>query len=44
MVFSVTGATMWDNFNTGYFKLGVYRHINNLLASLWLTDFALSQR
>ena len=44
LVFSVTGATMWDNFNDGYFKLGVYRHIDHVLASLWLTDFTLSKR
>ena len=35
---------MWDNFNEGYFKLGVYRHVDNVLASLWLTDFTLSKR
>jgi len=44
LVFSYTGPSQGCGSNSGYFKMGIYRHNANVTASLWLSDYHCSTK
>jgi len=43
-VFTYTGPSQGCGSNSGYFKMGVYRHTANVTASLWVADYHCSTK
>lgn len=43
-IFTYTGPSQGCGSNSGYFKMGIYRHTANVTASLWVADYHCSTK